>query len=105
MLFPVFVIESKLLFTDKVSILINNKKRWRRNMPKGKTTVFFCQECGYESSKWMGQCPACKEWNTFVEEVIDKKQTEKVRKQASAAKRRLQNYPIPISYKTVPPLP
>ena len=41
LLFPVFVIESKLLFTDKVSILINNKKRWRRNMPKGKTTVFF----------------------------------------------------------------
>ena len=75
MLFPVFVIESKLLFTDKVSILINNKKRWRRNMPKGKTTVFFCQECGYESSKWMGQCPACKEWNTFVEEMIDRKST------------------------------
>ncbi len=34
---------------------------------KGKT-VFFCQNCGYESSKWMGQCPACHEWNTFVEE-------------------------------------
>lgn len=30
--------------------------------------VFFCQECGYESSKWMGQCPGCKAWNTFVEE-------------------------------------
>ena len=35
-------------------------------MAKGKTSVFFCQECGYESAKWMGQCPACKEWNTFV---------------------------------------
>ena len=46
-------------------------------MPKGKTTVFFCQECGYESSKWMGQCPACKEWNTFVEEMIDKKSAAK----------------------------
>ena len=55
-------------------------------MAKGKTSVYFCQSCGYESSKWMGQCPGCKEWNTFVEEVIDKKQTEKVRKQASAAK-------------------
>ncbi|HIQ96001.1 MAG TPA: DNA repair protein RadA [Candidatus Limivivens merdigallinarum] len=33
-----------------------------------KTTAFFCQNCGYESPKWMGQCPACKEWNTFVEE-------------------------------------
>jgi DNA repair protein RadA/Sms len=42
-------------------------------MAKGKTTVFFCQNCGYESAKWMGQCPGCREWNTFVEEVIDKK--------------------------------
>ena len=30
-------------------------------------TVFFCTECGYESPKWMGQCPACKAWNTFKE--------------------------------------
>ena len=42
-------------------------------MAKGKaTTVFFCGECGYESSKWMGQCPACKAWNTFVEEPVKK---------------------------------
>ncbi|MDO5574008.1 MAG: DNA repair protein RadA [bacterium] len=42
-------------------------------MAKGKTaTVFFCGECGYESSKWMGQCPACKAWNTFVEETVKK---------------------------------
>ncbi|WP_022750183.1 DNA repair protein RadA [Lachnobacterium bovis] len=40
---------------------------------KAKKTVFFCQECGYESTKWLGQCPGCKEWNTFVEEVVDKK--------------------------------
>ena len=41
-------------------------------MAKGKsTTIFFCQNCGYESSKWMGQCPGCKEWNTFVEEVVN----------------------------------
>ncbi|WP_022767520.1 DNA repair protein RadA [Butyrivibrio sp. NC2007] len=33
-------------------------------------SVFFCQSCGYESSKWMGQCPGCKEWNTFVEETV-----------------------------------
>ncbi len=40
-------------------------------MAKGKqTTVFFCQECGYESSKWLGQCPGCKQWNTFVEEKV-----------------------------------
>ena len=33
-------------------------------------TVFFCNECGYESPKWVGQCPACREWNTMVEERI-----------------------------------
>ena len=37
-------------------------------MAKTKKTAFFCQNCGYESAKWMGQCPACGEWNTFVEE-------------------------------------
>ena len=42
-------------------------------MAKGKTTVYFCQECGYESAKWMGQCPACHEWNSFVEETVEKK--------------------------------
>lgn len=42
-------------------------------MAKGKTTVYFCQSCGFESSKWIGQCPGCHEWSTFVEEVIDKK--------------------------------
>ena len=41
-------------------------------MAKAKTTVFFCQNCGYESAKWMGQCPACKEWNSFVEEPVQK---------------------------------
>ncbi len=37
-------------------------------MAKAKATAFFCQNCGYESAKWLGQCPACHEWNTFVEE-------------------------------------
>lgn len=36
-------------------------------------TSFFCKECGYESAKWLGQCPGCREWNTFVEEPIKKK--------------------------------
>ena len=42
-------------------------------MAKKDSIVYFCNECGYESSKWMGQCPACKAWNTFVEEKVDKK--------------------------------
>ena len=39
-------------------------------MLKNKKIVYFCQECGYESAKWMGQCPGCKAWNTFVEEAV-----------------------------------
>ncbi len=35
-------------------------------------TGFFCQNCGYESAKWIGKCPSCNQWNTFVEEVIHK---------------------------------
>jgi len=39
-------------------------------MAKGKKSIFFCQNCGHEESKWLGQCPMCKEWNTFVEEKV-----------------------------------
>jgi DNA repair protein RadA/Sms len=42
-------------------------------MLKNKKIVYFCKECGYESSKWMGQCPGCKAWNTFVEETVSSK--------------------------------
>lgn len=41
-------------------------------MAKAKTNIFFCQECGYESAKWMGQCPGCHAWNSFVEEPVVK---------------------------------
>ena len=37
---------------------------------KGRKTIFFCSNCGYESTKWMGQCPGCHEWNTFAEEPV-----------------------------------
>lgn len=46
-------------------------------MLKNKKTVYFCQECGYESAKWMGQCPGCKSWNTFVEETVSAKSAKK----------------------------
>lgn len=46
-------------------------------MAKAKNTAFFCKECGYESAKWFGQCPACKEWNTFVEEPVAKPKSAK----------------------------
>ena len=44
-----------------------------------KVTVYFCQSCGHESSKWMGQCPGCREWNTLVEETVEKKSVGKVK--------------------------
>ena len=39
-------------------------------MAKGKKSIFFCQNCGHEENKWLGQCPMCKEWNSFVEETV-----------------------------------
>jgi DNA repair protein RadA/Sms len=38
-------------------------------------SAFFCQQCGHESAKWVGKCPACGAWNTFVEEIIQKETT------------------------------
>jgi len=40
---------------------------------KDKKSAFFCQNCGYESPRWMGQCPACRQWNTMVEELMPAK--------------------------------
>lgn len=48
-------------------------------------SAFFCQECGYESAKWMGQCPGCKQWNTLVEELIAPKQQTKTAGKGTSA--------------------
>ena len=61
-------------------------------MAKGKGTIFFCQQCGYESTKWMGQCPGCREWNSFVEEFVDKSSGGKSAKRQSEALK-----PVPLS--------
>ncbi|WP_299393046.1 DNA repair protein RadA [uncultured Gelidibacter sp.] len=55
-------------------------------MAKIKTT-FFCQNCGSQYSKWQGQCTACKEWNTIVEEVIQKEEKSDWKTPTSAVKR------------------
>lgn len=52
-------------------------------MAKGKT-VFFCKECGYETSKWMGQCPGCRQWNTLVEERVTRSSEKKSLRGTSA---------------------
>lgn len=62
-------------------------------MAKAKTNAFFCQNCGYESVKWMGQCPGCKEWNTFVEELVDRKALSGSGKRKPVS----QTKPVPLS--------
>ena len=60
-------------------------------MAKAKN-VFYCKECGYESAKWVGQCPGCKGWNTFVEEPVVKRATAGANKD-----RRIQIEPTKLS--------
>lgn len=62
-------------------------------MAKSKS-VFFCQSCGYQTAKWLGNCPSCGEWNTFVEEVVEKNTTKPDWKQSTSTTR--SNKPIPI---------
>lgn len=52
------------------------------------TTVFFCNECGYESGKWLGKCPSCNNWNSFVEEKVikDKKHNKAFKEKAEVKK-------------------
>lgn len=57
-------------------------------MAKSRTT-FFCQSCGYESSKWLGKCPSCNNWNTFVEEVVSKEETGKNEWKPSSSRDRI----------------
>ncbi|MBQ9833055.1 MAG: DNA repair protein RadA [Clostridia bacterium] len=45
-------------------------------MAKGEKTVFVCGECGYESGKWLGQCPVCSSWNTMIEETLINKKSK-----------------------------
>ncbi len=56
-------------------------------MAKTKTT-YFCQNCGAQSARWIGKCPSCNEWNTYVEEVVSKAEDAKVPGIASTSKQR-----------------
>ncbi len=67
-------------------------------MAKGKnSTIFFCQSCGYESAKWMGQCPGCREWNTFVEEKVVTGSSKSSNKNARSAIETGDNKPTALS--------
>ncbi|QOI96850.1 MAG: DNA repair protein RadA [Flammeovirgaceae bacterium] len=58
-------------------------------------TLFFCQNCGHESAKWMGKCPSCSQWNTFVEEVVKKEPAGKVDWKTTEGSKR-QSKPTPL---------
>lgn len=54
-------------------------------MAKTRETAFFCKECGYESAKWFGQCPSCREWNTASEEPVIKNKVKGVADRSTAS--------------------
>ena len=64
-------------------------------MGKNSSMVFFCTECGYESAKWMGQCPSCKSWNTFSEEPKERASKNKKYSQIDGVGVK-RNEPIPL---------
>lgn len=64
-------------------------------MAKTKSS-FFCQECGYESPKWLGKCPSCNSWNTFVEEKVVKSTTQSTPWVSSGNKDKKKSTPLAI---------
>lgn len=68
------------------------QKERRIEMAKAKT-IFVCNECGYETAKWIGKCPACNSWNTFFEQKIEKySETNKLEKRVEATPKPLNTY-------------
>lgn len=65
-------------------------------MSKSKT-IYFCQNCGNQSPKWIGKCPACNEWNTYAEEVVDKAEEKLQEKRGYAVKKNEAAKPVSIT--------
>lgn len=64
-------------------------------MPKTKS-LYYCQNCGNQSPKWVGKCPVCGEWNTYVEEVVDRDEEKLKEKRGYAVKRNEEARPVAI---------
>jgi DNA repair protein RadA/Sms len=65
-------------------------------MAKSKV-AYFCQSCGFESPKWLGKCPSCQQWNTFVEEIIEKTNTAVPTWKSNSTSTQRSNKPVQIS--------
>jgi DNA repair protein RadA/Sms len=59
--------------------------------------AYFCQSCGYESAKWLGKCPSCQQWNTFVEEILEKSNASVPNWKASPASTQRANKPVEVA--------
>lgn len=59
--------------------------------------AYFCQSCGYESPKWLGKCPSCQQWNTFVEEILEKPSASIPTWKASPASSQRANKPVEVA--------
>ncbi|WP_299467603.1 DNA repair protein RadA [Mucilaginibacter sp.] len=59
--------------------------------------AYFCQSCGYESAKWLGKCPSCQQWNTFVEEILEKSSASVPNWKASPASSQRANKPVEVA--------
>jgi DNA repair protein RadA/Sms len=65
-------------------------------MAKSKV-AYFCQSCGFESPKWLGKCPSCQQWNTFVEEVIEKVNVAVPTWKSNSTSTQRSNKPVQVS--------
>ena len=70
---------------------MSKRKRPQCDMAKSKT-VFVCSECGNESSKWLGKCPACNSWNSFYEQKIVETKNSQSKKKDAAVPQKLNSY-------------
>jgi len=59
--------------------------------------AYFCQSCGFESPKWLGKCPSCQQWNTFVEEVIEKGNTSVPAWKPASTSQQRANKPVAVT--------
>ena len=59
--------------------------------------AYFCQSCGFESPKWLGKCPSCQQWNTFVEEVIEKGNAAVPAWKPASTSQQRANKPVPVT--------
>ena len=65
-------------------------------MAKSKV-AYFCQSCGFESPKWLGKCPSCQQWNTFVEEIIEKVNVAVPTWKSNSTSTQRSNKPVQVS--------